>query len=157
MRGVNARRFSPRRSHSEARYSRNAACAPGSAATDFEERTLAHAQALPTSEGGHEPGREVETPTRAHVERLRADKQLGPRVGFYTAVAGSFDRGALAATLALRVRVTERWTVGFDAEWNPWITASVARAGAINLAFTGIRGRRQTPTPAPTIPRPDAW
>ena len=99
---------------------------------------VARGQAVP-GEGQQEPGREVETPTMAHVQRMREYKRLGPRVGFYTAVAGSVDRGALATTLALRVRVTERWIVGFDSEWNPWITASVARAGAINLAFTGIR------------------
>jgi hypothetical protein len=89
---------------------------------------------------GIEPGREVATPTAADVEKLRRDKRLGSRVGFYTALAGSFDRGALVMTTALRVRITERWIVGFDSEWNPWVsTNSPPRAGAINLAFTGIR------------------
>ena len=98
------------------------------------------ASSLAAAQTETEPGREVPTPTAAHVEKVRQDKRLGSRVGFYTAVAGSFDRGALATTLALRVRVTERWLVGFDSEWNPWIPSSGApRAGAINLAFTGIR------------------
>ena len=88
---------------------------------------------------GIEPGRDVATPTPEHVAKLRHDKQLGPRVGFYTAIAGSFDRGALSTTVALRVRITERWIVGFDSEWNPWLTSSNPRAGAINLIFTGIR------------------
>ena len=89
---------------------------------------------------GHEPGRDVATPTAAHIEKVRDAKRLGPRVGFYVATGGAFDRGALAATLALRVRVTERWTVGFDAEWNPWITPTyAAKAGAVNLMVTGIR------------------
>lgn len=88
----------------------------------------------------HEPGREVLTPTPAHIEKVREAKKLGPRVGFYVAAAGSFDRGALAATLALRVRITERWIVGFDSEWNPWITPTYsATAGALNLMVTGIR------------------
>jgi hypothetical protein len=96
---------------------------------------VVHAQEPP-----HEPGRDVPTPTAAHIERVRHDKRLGPRVGFYVAAAGAFDRGALAATVALRVRVTERWLVGFDSEWNPWITpAYAAKAGAFNLMFTGIR------------------
>jgi MYXO-CTERM domain-containing protein len=95
---------------------------------------VAHAQEA------HEPGREVSTPTAAHIEKVRRDKRLGPRVGFYVAGAGAFDRGALAATVALRVRVTERWIVGFDSEWNPWITPTyAAKAGAFNLMFTGIR------------------
>ena len=100
---------------------------------------IAAAQAPPpTAPSGIEPGREVATPTPEHVEKMRKDKQLGPRVGFYTSVSGSVDRGALATSLALRVRITERWTVGFDAEWNPWL-ATPPRAGALNLMVTGIR------------------
>ena len=94
----------------------------------------------PRAYEGQEPGRDVRTPTAAHIENVRQAKRLGPRVGFYGAVAGSFDRGALAATLALRVRITERWIVGFDSEWNPWITPTYqAKAGALNLMFTAIR------------------
>jgi MYXO-CTERM domain-containing protein len=109
------------------------------AATSSAAAAQSSAPSPPPTANGVEPGREVATPTPEHVEKVRHDKQLGPRVGFYTAVAGSFDRGALATTVALRVRITERWIVGFDTEWNPWLTSTTPRAGALNLLFTGIR------------------
>jgi hypothetical protein len=73
---------------------------------------------------GHEPGREVKTPTVTEVEKIREDKQLGSPFGFSVMLGGSFVHGALSGSIGGRYRITERWTIGLDAEWNPWITSA---------------------------------
>ncbi|MEO8549433.1 MAG: hypothetical protein ABI678_05655 [Kofleriaceae bacterium] len=73
---------------------------------------------------GHEPGRDVATPTVTEVEQIREDKQLGSPFGFSVMLGGSFVHGALAGSVGGRYRIDERWTLGVDAEWNPWITSA---------------------------------
>ena len=70
-----------------------------------------------------------------------AKEPAGMALGAHLAGAGSFDHGALAATLGARLRVDRHWTFGLDAEWNPWIAVEAAqavRAGVFNAYATVI-------------------
>lgn len=60
--------------------------------------------------------------------------------GIYAAFSVSPDKTALAGTLAGRMRLSKSWTIGIDAEWNPWINMSTTkvRAGTANLYATAI-------------------
>jgi uncharacterized protein (TIGR03382 family) len=91
-------------------------------------------------QSGHEPGRDVTTPTVAEVEKVREAKQLGNPFGFAFTIGGSFVHGGAATAIAGRYRIDERWLVGIDAEWNPWITTAplMARAGVASLYATVI-------------------
>jgi hypothetical protein len=81
-----------------------------------------------------------EKPVEQQIERIQSIKKLGSRFGFYAAVSGAVDRPALAGILALRVRLTPRWLVGFDTELNPWISNGDDQfhLGTFNAYFTGI-------------------
>jgi len=91
-------------------------------------------------EQGHEPGRDVKTPTVTEVEKIREDKQLGSPFGVAFNLGGSVVHGALATNVGGRYRLNERWTIGLDAEWNPWITSVpwALKAGAASLYATVI-------------------
>ena len=95
----------------------------------------------PIPANGAEPGRDVKTPTVKEVAEVRADKQLGNPWGFAGSFGGAVDRPALVTSLGGRYRVTERWIVGLDAGWNPWITTSPMklRAGVVTVSGTVIR------------------
>jgi uncharacterized protein (TIGR03382 family) len=97
--------------------------------------------AVPSTTPGTEPGREVKTPTVTEVANVREDKKLGNPWGFAVSAGGAFDRPAGAVTVAGRYRFTERWIVGLDAGWNPWIMTSpmTVRAGVATVAATLIR------------------
>jgi MYXO-CTERM domain-containing protein len=61
--------------------------------------------------------------------------------GAYLGGSGSINYGAAAATLGARLRLSRHWTVGLDAEWNPWFAingTTAARAGAFNAYGTGV-------------------
>ena len=90
---------------------------------------------------GEEPGRDVMTPTVEEIREVREDKRLGSRWGFTAVVGGSFVNGAGAVGLGGRFRINERWLIGLDAEWNPWVVKNpiAARAGAGNAYLTLIR------------------
>lgn len=89
---------------------------------------------------GHEPGRDVKTPTVTEVEKIREDKQLGSPLGAAFMIGGSFVHGALATSVGGRYRLNERWTLGVDLEWNPWITSVpwALKAGAGSVYATVI-------------------
>ena len=91
-------------------------------------------------EQGHEPGRDVKTPTVTEVEKIREVKQLGSPFGVEVMIGGSFVHGALATSVGGRYRLNEQWTLGLDAEWNPWITSMpwALKAGAGSLYATVI-------------------
>jgi hypothetical protein len=61
--------------------------------------------------------------------------------GGYLGISGSADKPALAVQLGLRRRMSTHWTLGWDAEWNPWISAygpTRVRAGVFNTYGTFI-------------------
>jgi hypothetical protein len=104
--------------------------------------STAHAQATNTTQPvATEPGRETPTPTKNEIEVARQKKRLGPRVGAQLTLAGSVDRAGAAAGLGLRVRITEKWLVGLDAEINPFFGLKVgaARPGVFNLYASVVR------------------
>lgn len=90
---------------------------------------------------GKEPGRDAKTPSVAEVANVRDDKRLGSRLGIATAAGVSFSRGAAVAMIGGRFRINERWIVGLNVAWNPWITSApiTMRAGALEVYATGIR------------------
>ena len=92
-------------------------------------------------EAGHEPGRDVKTPTVNEVEKVREAKKLGSPYGFAAMLGGSFVHGALAGSVGGRYRLDERWVVGVDLEWNPWITSAPwsMKVGAASVYGTVIR------------------
>lgn len=99
------------------------------------------APAVPTTPEGKEPGRDVKTPTVEQVEKIREDKQLGSAFGFSAMLGGSIDHGALAGQLGVRYRLSERWTIGLDGEFNPWISTAPwsMKLGATSVMATVIR------------------
>lgn len=92
-------------------------------------------------DAGHEPGRDEKTPTVNEVEKVREAKKLGSPYGFDAMLGGSFVHGALAGSVGGRYRLDERWVVGVDLEWNPWITSAPwsMKAGSASLYGTVIR------------------
>jgi hypothetical protein len=90
---------------------------------------------------GREPGRDVKTPTVTEVAEVREAKKLGSPYGFAANLGGSFVHGAFDGAIGGRYRINERWVVGVDAEWNPWVTSSPLsmKAGDAALYATVIR------------------
>ncbi|MEO8701420.1 MAG: MYXO-CTERM sorting domain-containing protein [Kofleriaceae bacterium] len=90
---------------------------------------------------GEEPGRDEKTPTVADVASIRQDKRLGSKFGFAAMVGGSVDHAGGAIVVAGRYRISERWVVGLDAEWNPWVTSVPleVKAGVASAYATLIR------------------
>jgi uncharacterized protein (TIGR03382 family) len=95
----------------------------------------------PADAAQKEPGRDVKTPTVAEVQAVRHDKELGSPFGFALSIGGAIDRAAAVGSIGARYRVNERWLVGLDVEWNPWITTSPLkeRAGVLTESATVIR------------------
>ena len=122
-----------------------AAPAPPPPATGSDAPAIPAAPDQPAEQAavnaGHEPGRDVSTPTVTEVASVREAKKLGNPVGFSAMLGGSFVHGALAGSIGGRYRIDERWTVGLDAEWNPWITTApwALKAGAASVYGTVIR------------------
>jgi len=56
-------------------------------------------------------------------------------------VGGSLNRTAADVAVGGRLRLTPRWLVGLDAEWNPWMSleGEHVRVGAFNAYATVIR------------------
>ena len=73
--------------------------------------------------------------------------QPGPRDpsqgawGGYLGLSGAVNKGALAIQLGLRRKVSNHWTFGLDAEWNPWFSfqgPTPVRNGAFNVYGTAM-------------------
>ena len=61
--------------------------------------------------------------------------------GGYLGASGAVNNGGMAAAVGARLRASEHWTFGLDAEWNPWFAVNGntrARAGAFNGYATAI-------------------
>jgi MYXO-CTERM domain-containing protein len=61
--------------------------------------------------------------------------------GAYLGISGSVDKPSFAFQLGLRRRMSTHWTLGLDAEWNPWVSwtgPTPIRAGALNAYGTVI-------------------
>ncbi len=89
---------------------------------------------------GNEPGRDEKTPTVTEIKKVREDKRLGSKYGFASMIGGSVDHGAAVLSVAGRYRINERWVVGVDLEWNPWVTSVPFgfKAGVLNYYGTVI-------------------
>ena len=63
------------------------------------------------------------------------------RYGLVLSVGGSLNRTAADLAIGGRLRLTPRWLVGLDAEWNPWMSleGEHVRVGAFNAFATVIR------------------
>lgn len=62
-------------------------------------------------------------------------------IGAYLGGFGSISKGAVGASLGLRLRVSRHWTFGVDGEWNPWLAfngPTPIRKGVINLYGTAM-------------------
>jgi MYXO-CTERM domain-containing protein len=88
-----------------------------------------------------EPGADDVPLTQAEMAALRDIKASGPRLGVAVAGGASLDRPAAAGSLAGRFRLSPRWLVGADVEWNPWIVTypTGTRLGTFNAYGTLIR------------------
>ena len=96
----------------------------------------------PSPEPGQEPGRDLQTPTVKDVAEVRADKQLGSRWGITGSFGGAVDRPAFATSLGVRYRLTEKWIVGLDLGWNPWVTTSPMNVRSGVATVSGAVTRR---------------
>jgi uncharacterized protein (TIGR03382 family) len=90
---------------------------------------------------GKEPGRDEKTPTVEEVAEVRDDKRLGSRFGFNVVIGASISRGAAVGAIGGRYRINEKWLVGLDVAWNPFITTAPLkmRAGVVEVYGTVIR------------------
>jgi uncharacterized protein (TIGR03382 family) len=96
------------------------------------------------AQAGKEPGREEATPTVADITKVREDKRLGSPLGVNSMVGGSFIHGAATATIGARYRLSEKWLVGADMEWNPWFT-SVPMSASLGVASAYLTLVRRFP------------
>jgi hypothetical protein len=90
---------------------------------------------------GKEPGREEPTPTVKDITEVREDKRLGSALGVSMMLGGSVVHGAANATIGARYRLSEKWLVGADMEWNPWFTSAPlsAKLGVASAYLTIVR------------------
>ena len=63
------------------------------------------------------------------------------RLGLVVSLGGSLNHTAMNAAIGGRLRLSPRWLVGLDAEWNPWMSleGEHVRAGAFNAYATIVR------------------
>jgi uncharacterized protein (TIGR03382 family) len=89
----------------------------------------------------NEPGREQESMTVGEAASVREDKRLGNRWGITGSVGGAVHRSAFVTSLGVRYRITEKWIVGLDGAWNPWVTTSPmnVRGGVVTMAAVVTR------------------
>ncbi len=96
----------------------------------------------PTPDEGKEPGRDVKTLTVKEVADVREAKQLGNRWGYAGSLGGSVDRPAFVVVGGVRYRVAEKWIVGFDLGWNPWVTTCPMKVRSVVATASGVVTRR---------------
>lgn len=91
------------------------------------------------------PAPPASTPPRASPEptaepavagdQSKERRHLASRFAFYAAAAGSITDPALAGMGGVRFRLSDRWVIGLDGEYNAWIglNSGRVRAGAANV------------------------
>lgn len=80
-------------------------------------------------------------PTTVPVPQPGPDDPSQMAWGGFLGVSGSVDKPAASIQLGVRLRLSTNWTVGWDAEWNPWISTTgetPVRAGTLNTFGTVI-------------------
>jgi hypothetical protein len=97
---------------------------PGRAAADL---------GTPRGESAARPPVASKAPEARFAER--------PALGLVVSAGGSLNHAAMNVGLGLRLRLTPRWLVGVDAEWNPWasLEGEHLRPGAFNAYATLVR------------------
>jgi hypothetical protein len=111
----------------------------------------AQAAASPKADDGATPAEIAKTapgaPNGPPVAVTVPVVQPGPRDpaegawGAELSVSGSVNKPALGVQLGVRRRLSAHWTLGWDAEWNSWVTLygpTNIRAGVANTYFTAI-------------------
>ena len=91
---------------------------------------------------GKGKGLKSESPEkRVSAEPPEARFAERPRLGVVVAAGASLNHEASSLGVGGRLRVTPRWLVGLDAEWNPWasLEGQHLRVGAFNAYATVIR------------------
>jgi uncharacterized protein (TIGR03382 family) len=96
----------------------------------------------PDPHDGTEPGRDAKTPTVKEVQEVRADKKLGSPWGITGSFGGAVARPSIVTSVGGRYRITEKWIVGIDAGWNPWVTTSPMAVKSGVLTVSGVATRR---------------
>jgi len=95
------------------------------------------ARATPAEDASHSVDKAPEKPAAPPPANEAAARAWGGYLGG----SGSINYGALAFAAGARWRASRHWTLGLDAEWNPWFAvngASGIRAGAFNGYATAI-------------------
>jgi len=77
-------------------------------------------------------------PVRVAAQPAAAAAGEPPAFALSGALAAALDEPAAAAALGARYRLSERWLLGLDTEWNPWVALETgrARAGSFNAYVT---------------------
>jgi len=94
------------------------ALAAGSARADDPSKPPAGGAEAPAPTGEHAPPAPVTVPVAQPGPRDPSE----PAWGGYMGLSGSADKPAFAIQLGLRRRMSTNWTLGWDVEWNPWVS-----------------------------------
>lgn len=83
---------------------------------------------------------DLPAPRVVPVKEPGVKKPSDSAVGFSLKAAGSWDQPAFTGAAGVRWRLNDRWTLGLDGEWNPWIDIDSrdVRRGAMNVYGTFI-------------------
>jgi hypothetical protein len=103
---------------------------------------LAAALLLFTAGKAHAQAAAPPEPDNASITHAPIKPPDPPGAWFGRAALGaSYDHAAFSGGLGLRYQFAEKWMLGFDAEWNPYlaITPSKLRAGSANAYLSIIR------------------
>jgi hypothetical protein len=99
----------------------------------------------PPATGAEEPAAKDKhvppPPTTVPVPQPGPDDPSKGAWGAYLGLSGSVDKAAFAGQLGIRRRMSTHWTLGWDAEWNPWVTLygpTPIKAGVVNTYATII-------------------
>jgi hypothetical protein len=96
---------------------------PGPAGAEERGATRGPLRAAPTSGAPAALGAAAPAPAARDGAAVPPPATSRPRtLGLVVTASGSVDQGGLSVGLATRVGLSERLTLGLDAEWSPWMT-----------------------------------